>query len=170
MRGASLAYTYFESPIGALLLAGETDALQVLGFPSGSRAMEPAPTWIRDDRVFRDVRDQLAAYFTGELRAFDIAIDPRGTPFQQHVWHLLATIPYGETRSYGDLALTLGASGASRAVGAANGANPLPIILPCHRVIGSTGKLTGFGGGIATKRYLLDLEARVAGHTTLTLL
>src|SRR5437899_10516473 len=107
---------------------------------------------------------QLRAYFAGELREFDLPLDMHGTDFQLRVWRELARIPYGETRSYSQIAAAIGAPQAVRAVGAANGANPIPIIVPCHRVIGSNGALTGFGGGISVKRWLLDHEARVAGQ------
>lgn len=109
--------------------------------------------------AFRDVADQLAAYFAGELTEFDLALDPSGTPFQLTVWAALRTIPYGQTRSYADIARQIGSPTASRAVGLANGRNPISIIVPCHRVIGANGSLTGYGGGIERKRALLDLES-----------
>lgn len=161
--GAALAYTHAASPIGPLLLAGDGAALHVLGFPQGSRALAPAPGWTADDGPFAEVRRQLAAYFAGELRVFDLPLHLGGTVFQNGVWRHLATIPFGATSSYGRIAAELGRPGASRAVGAANGANPLPIILPCHRVVGADGSLTGFGGGLPAKRFLLAHEARVAG-------
>ena len=108
------------------------------------------------------MRQQLEAYFAGELQRFDLALAPDGTDFQQAVWQALTTIPYGATCSYGEIARQIGKPKASRAVGAANGQNPIPIIIPCHRVIGSTGKLTGFGGGLAAKEILLELEQRFA--------
>ncbi|MEM6441120.1 MAG: methylated-DNA--[protein]-cysteine S-methyltransferase [Pseudomonadota bacterium] len=154
-----LLYDWFESPAGRLLLAGDGTALHHLGFPSGSRASRsPHPGWTRDPAAVAGAARQLSAYFAGELAVFDLALAPHGTPFQKRVWALLAQIPYGETRSYGDLAKALDAPGASRAVGAANGANPIPIILPCHRVVGADGKLAGFGGGVPLKRALLALE------------
>jgi methylated-DNA-[protein]-cysteine S-methyltransferase len=115
----------------------------------------------RDDEfpVLKEVSKQLAAYFAAELQNFDLPLDPHGTPFQTKVWRALLDIPYGETRSYGQIAQLLGAPKAVRAVGAANGQNPIPIVIPCHRVIGSNGKLTGFGGGLPLKRLLLDLES-----------
>ncbi|MEO0682831.1 MAG: methylated-DNA--[protein]-cysteine S-methyltransferase [Pseudomonadota bacterium] len=154
-----LVYDVHDSPIGPLLLAGDGTALHHLGFPSGSRASsEPKPGWRRAPQAFAEVRAQLDAYFAGDLRAFDLPLAPPGTPFQRAVWARLAEIPYGRTRSYGDIARALDAPGASRAVGAANGANPIPVILPCHRVVGADGTLTGFGGGLDLKRRLLALE------------
>ena len=122
--------------------------------------MSPSEDWPRDDGFFGAVRRQLDAYFNGELTSFSIVLSHTGTPFQKQVWAALHTIPYGDTISYGELASRIGKPTASRAVGAANGANPLPIITPCHRVIGADKSLTGFGGGVETKRYLLALEQR----------
>lgn len=153
-----LCFANHDSPVGPLLLAGNADALHFLSFEDGHKAFGPKDGWARNDRAFDAVRRQLDAYFAGQLRVFDLPIRPRGTAFQMRVWHWLATIPFGETCSYGDMARALGCPGASRAVGAANGANPLPIILPCHRVIGASGKLTGFGGGIGRKAFLLSHE------------
>jgi methylated-DNA-[protein]-cysteine S-methyltransferase len=163
MADQALSYTHTDSPVGRLLLAGDAEALHIVSFPGGSRAVSPDPGWSRDDGLFGDAKDQLTAYFAGQLQDFDLPLKPAGTAFQMKVWALLRTIPYGETRSYGWLAGALGSPSASRAVGAANGANPLPIIVPCHRVIGANGSLTGFGGGIETKRFLLALEAKAAG-------
>jgi methylated-DNA-[protein]-cysteine S-methyltransferase len=114
--------------------------------------------WRRDDDDFNDVVTQLAEYFDGRRRQFDLPLAPEGTPFQQSVWRALLDIPYGETISYGELATRIGRRSASRAVGLANGSNPLPIVIPCHRVIGASGKLTGYGGGLAIKDQLLALE------------
>lgn len=158
MTALALSYTYFDSPVGELLLAGDEASLHYLSFPSGHKAFGPDSQWERNDAPFSEVKAQLAAYFDGKLQAFDLPLTLHGTDFQKSVWTYLATIPFGETRSYGQLAHHLGTPKASRAVGAANGANPLPVILPCHRVIGSTGKLTGFGGGLPTKTFLLELE------------
>lgn len=156
-------YTYIESPVGPLLAAGDEAALRLLSFPSGRKAVSPRPEWRRSDAPFAEVKRQLAAYFGGELRRFDLPFRLSGTEFQRNVWTLLASIPYGRTRTYGELARALGMPKASRAVGAANGSNPLPIILPCHRVIGANGSLTGFGGGLPTKKYLLRHEAEALG-------
>jgi methylated-DNA-[protein]-cysteine S-methyltransferase len=115
--------------------------------------------WTKDGSPFVEACVQLDAYFAGELKNFDLQLMPKGTAFQESVWHALIEIPYGETWSYGQLAANIGKPKASRAVGAANGVNPIPVIIPCHRVIGASGKLTGFGGGIETKQFLLGLES-----------
>ncbi|MCP5151692.1 MAG: methylated-DNA--[protein]-cysteine S-methyltransferase [Ectothiorhodospiraceae bacterium] len=162
MKDLALRYTYVDSPIGRLLLAGDTRGLHYLGFPSGRGSLAPPPTWTPDPSPFANVTAQLGDYFDGRLRVFDVALVMHGTEFQRRVWTLLRDIPFGETRSYGWLAAALGTPRASRAVGAANGANPLPIIVPCHRVIGADGSLTGFGGGLPTKRFLLELEGALA--------
>lgn len=153
-----------ESPIGALLIAGDDAGLHAISFPSGSRAVVPRIEWERDDGFFEEAFGQLHAYFAGELTNFDLPLCFSGTVFQETVWQALMGIPFGETTSYGALALAIGRPTASRAVGAANGANPLPIIAPCHRVIGAGRSLTGFGGGLDTKRFLLEHEQRVAGR------
>lgn len=155
----TIFYHYQSSPIGDLLLAGDGDALHLLGFPSGSMARRHDAGWKKDAAPFREVSFQLQEYFAGERQAFDLSLAPQGTAFQQQVWAALQEIPFAETWSYGQLAAHIGRPTASRAVGAANGVNPIPIIIPCHRVIGASGKLTGFGGGLDTKRYLLDLES-----------
>lgn len=155
-------YCHIESPLGPLLVSGDAAGLSGLSFPNGHKSYGPAAGWRQDAAPFAEVRRQLEAWFGGEIRSFDLPLVIRGTAFQRRVWALLAQIPFGVTRSYGALAQELGNPGASRAVGLANGANPIPIILPCHRVIGSTGALTGFGGGLAAKRFLLGHE----GHRT----
>lgn len=159
MKTPSLYYTYFDSPVGKLLIAGDETSLHYVSFPSGHKTFGPSSSWEQSGNFFDAVKDQLSDYFAGNRKVFDLPITLHGTDFQKRVWTLLFNIPYGETRSYGELALKLGAPKASRAVGLANGANPIPIIIPCHRVIGSDGKLTGFGGGIKTKQFLLDLES-----------
>lgn len=151
-------YTFMESPIGRLLLAGDGQRLSCIGFPRGKGVVTPRPQWRRDDDAFGRAKEQLREYFDGTRREFDLPLDLRGTGFQLMVWRELARIPYGETISYGELARRIGQPDASRAVGAANGTNPIPIIIPCHRVIGANGSLTGFGGGIETKKWLLALE------------
>lgn len=155
---ASLSYCYHPTPVGDLLLAGDGKALHFVSFPSGSKAFQPRSGWHRDDEPFHEVKRQLDAYFAGDLKHFDLPLALGGTEFQRKVWLALAEIPFGETRTYGWQAEVVAAPGSARAVGAANGANPIPIILPCHRVIGSTGALTGFGGGIEVKRWLLTHE------------
>ncbi|MFO1090719.1 MAG: methylated-DNA--[protein]-cysteine S-methyltransferase [Hyphomicrobiales bacterium] len=151
-------YTWLDSPIGRLLLAGNGESLSVIGFPQGKGTVEPHRGWERDDKAFSNARRQLTEYFDGERQSFELPLAPVGTPFQLAVWQALEAIPFGVTISYGELARRVGNPAASRAVGAANGANPLPIVVPCHRVIGSTGKLTGFGGGLDTKQWLLAHE------------
>jgi methylated-DNA-[protein]-cysteine S-methyltransferase len=125
----------------------------------GVTGREVDPAWIRDDDAFGEAVDQIRRYFAGELTDFDLRLEPRGTEFQRRVWDALRAIPYGERRSYGELARSIGRPGAARAVGAANGANPIALVVPCHRVIGWNGDLAGFGGGLERKRLLLDLEA-----------
>ena len=151
-------YTYAASPIGQLLLAGSADALQVIGFPHGDKARRADIGWERYGEPFKKTARQLNEYFAGERREFELELAPEGTKFQVEVLEALRGIPYGETRTYRDIAEAVGRPKAVRAVGNANGRNPLPIVIPCHRVIGSDGSLTGFGGGIEAKRYLLDLE------------
>ena len=151
-------YCYLNTPIGDLLLAGDNEALCLVGFPQGSMRREPEPDWIYSEKPFKDAREQLQAYFDGKRQSFDLNLRPGGTEFQLRVLEELQKIPYGSTSSYGDIAQRIGRPKAVRAVGAANGRNPIPIIIPCHRVIGSTGKMTGFGGGIPTKEALLRLE------------
>ncbi len=155
-------YTYTPSPLGDLLLAGQGETLSYIGFPNGKARMRHQDVWLPDQQAFREARQQLRAYFAGELMHFDLPLAPAGTPFQQQVWRALQGIPYGQTRSYGDIAAQLGSPLASRAVGAANGRNPLPIVIPCHRVIGASGSLTGFAGGLQAKALLLRLEQRHA--------
>jgi methylated-DNA-[protein]-cysteine S-methyltransferase len=156
-----------DTPVGPLTLVAEGDALVGVwmvdqrhhpGDASHGPAADPG------DPVLALAAEQLRQYFAGERTAFDLPLAPRGTEFQRRVWHALREIPYGETTSYGELAQRLGSPGASRAVGLANGRNPIGIVIPCHRVVGSAGSLTGYGGGIERKRLLLDLESRVAGH------
>ncbi len=155
-------YTMLASPVGELLLAGDDDALHLIGFPSGRGAARPDDHWEQSPAPFAEAARQLDDYFAGRRHTFDLPLAPTGTPFQRDVLAALQQIPYGETRSYADLARAVGRPKATRAVGAANGRNPLPIVIPCHRAIGSDGSLTGFGGGLATKRFLLDLERRHA--------
>ena len=153
-----LSYTHIDSPVGSLMVAGDDDALHYLCFPNSPNAIAPRSDWHQTDAPFLEVRRQLTAYFNGELRQFDLPLFLTGTAFQKSVWRHLSTIPFGETQTYGQLAATLERPKASRAVGAANGSNPIAIILPCHRVIGGNGSLTGFGGGLPTKEYLLSHE------------
>ncbi len=154
----AIFYTTFGSPVGPLLLAGDSNALRLVSFESSKRSTPPRPDWEQDKAPFAEVIRQLQAYFGGELKEFDLPLALEGTDFQLRVWKALRTIPYGETISYAQLAQCIGNPKAVRAVGLANGSNPIPIIVPCHRVIGSDGSLTGFGGGLSTKKKLLELE------------
>jgi methylated-DNA-[protein]-cysteine S-methyltransferase len=150
-----LRYALLDSPIGELLLTGDGESLAGIRMaPVGS----PAPEWRHDPQAFAGAAEQLRAYFAAELRVFDLPLAPDGTDFQRRVWRELTTIPYGRTTSYGAIAAALGNPTGSRAVGLANGRNPIPIVIPCHRVIGSDGSLTGYGGGLPRKRHLLALE------------
>ena len=154
-------YSYMETPIGTLLIAGDDRAIHKIYFPKNGKAEKPEADWVESSRgpIAAAVR-QLKEYFAGKRADFDLPLAPDGTEFQHAVWNQLQEIPYGETISYGELAKRVGNPKASRAVGAANGQNPIPIVIPCHRVIGSNGKLTGFGGGLPTKERLLALEAK----------
>jgi len=156
-------YCYLETPVGTLLIAGDDAAIRRIYFPKNGKPARPEPGWIESRRgpIAGAVR-QLQEYFAGKRADFDLPLAPEGTEFQRAVWRCLQEIPYGETISYGELAKRVGNPKASRAVGAANGSNPIPIVIPCHRVIGSNGKLTGFGGGLPTKERLLALESRQA--------
>lgn len=154
-----LFYTWYESPVGRLLLVGSPAGLRFVSFSNGKHAVSVSPQWAEDRAVFNSAIAQLEEYFAGRRKTFDLALFPQGTPFQKQVWSALQTIPYGETTSYKDLAQRIGKPKTVRAVGAANGANPIPIIIPCHRVIGSDGSLTGFGGGLPLKKRLLELES-----------
>ena len=152
--------TRMESPVGPLLLAADDGGLRRIEFVNGRNPVQAHPQWRDDAEPLRETIRQLRAYFAGELEAFDLPLAPEGTPFQLGVWNRLGEIPYGETISYGELARRIGNPNASRAVGLANGSNPIPIVIPCHRVIGSNGKLTGYGGGLPIKEKLLALERR----------
>jgi O-6-methylguanine DNA methyltransferase len=152
------SFAVVESPLGPLLLGAEDGALTLL-WMSPLPERETGGAEARDRAVLAAAREQLEAYFAGDLTEFDLPLAPVGTPFQQRVWSALVEIPFGETVSYGSLAIRLGRPGAARAVGLANGSNPISIIIPCHRVIGSDGRLTGYGGGIDRKAWLLDHEA-----------
>ncbi len=145
-----------DSPIGPLTLVADGDALA--GLYMAEHRHRPVIDAPRDDSVLPRVREQLAAYFARELKEFDVPLGVAGSPFQQAVWAALTTIPYGESWSYGQLAAAVGRPGAARAVGLANGRNPVSIVVPCHRVVGSSGSLTGYGGGLERKRWLLDHE------------
>jgi methylated-DNA-[protein]-cysteine S-methyltransferase len=155
-----LSYTYLESPIGKLFIAGDSTGVQQILFSTDGRPAAPDSEWEENASVLADAIRQLKAYFAGDLEDFNLSLSPQGTPFQQRVWGELRKIPYGVTISYGELARRIGNPKASRAVGLANGSNPISIVIPCHRVIGSNGKLTGYGGGLPVKEKLLALERR----------
>ncbi|BBZ32436.1 methylated-DNA--[protein]-cysteine S-methyltransferase [Mycolicibacterium confluentis] len=157
-------YRIIDSPIGLLTLAGSGPVLTNLRMVDQTYEPDRAD-WELDDRAFPDAVEQLEAYFAGELREFDLNLEMAGTAFQRKVWNALRTIPYGETRSYGEIAQQIGTPTAFRAVGLANGHNPIAVIVPCHRVIGANGSLTGFGGGLQRKSRLLDLEKSAASPT-----
>jgi methylated-DNA-[protein]-cysteine S-methyltransferase len=156
----AMMYATMESPVGRLLLAGDERALRQVSFADGPRSAGVQVGWLENAGAFAEAIRQLKAYFRGELRTFDLPLGMGGTEFQLRVWSALREIPYGETISYRELAERIGNRKAVRAVGLANGSNPIPIIVPCHRVIGSDGSLTGFGGGLENKRKLLDLECK----------
>ena len=150
--------TEYHSPIGKLVLGADDNGLRHVIFPHGSRCFDPPETWVQTSAGFDQTKKQLDEYFTGTRRRFTIKLSPVGTDFQRSVWLALLQLDYGHTSSYGEIAKLIGKPKASRAVGAANGANPIPIIIPCHRVIGAGGNLTGFGGGLSTKQWLLAHE------------
>jgi methylated-DNA-[protein]-cysteine S-methyltransferase len=158
-----MIHSTIPSPVGPLLLAADDAGLRVIEFPSPRHRVQREDDWQEGDHpVLREARSQLDAYFAGTLHGFDLPLAPRGTAFQQQVWMALREIPYGKAISYAELALRIGKPAAMRAVGSANGRNPLPIVVPCHRVIGADGSLTGFGGGLPTKQFLLQLEGALA--------
>ena len=154
----SIFYTEIESPIGPLLLTMEQDRLTNVCMNQQKRSVEVQAEWISSERPFRAIAKQFAEYFRGKRRTFEIPLSMAGTEFQRSVWDELREIPYGTTTTYGEIAKRIGNPKAVRAVGLANGQNPIPIIVPCHRVIGANGKLTGFGGGLENKAILLQLE------------
>lgn len=155
-------YDWMESPVGELLIAADEEAVRMIGFREGPRPGEVVEGWRRGGALVKEARRQLDEYFEGRRRGFDLSLAPSGTPFQLRAWKALQDIPYGATRSYGEQARAMGQPRAVRAVGAANGRNPIAIVVPCHRVIGGDGRLTGYGGGLEVKQYLIDLEQRVA--------
>jgi methylated-DNA-[protein]-cysteine S-methyltransferase len=167
MTTTSVVHTTIDSPVGELTLVGGEDGLTGLWFSEHRRMPDPTAFGGRSSvgiglSDFAEVEAQLASWFAGERREFDLPLAPVGTEFRRRVWQQLAAIPWGETRTYGQLALDLGDVRLARAVGTANGANPLSIVVPCHRVVGSAGSLTGYAGGLVRKRFLLDHEAPAA--------
>jgi methylated-DNA-[protein]-cysteine S-methyltransferase len=171
-----LGYTTMQSPIGPLLLASTEKGLCYIGFGAEETELPALQRWcrkmmmhitpVRDDAMNETARIQLEEYFAGKRQSFDIPLDMYGTPFQKAVWLELTRIPYGETRSYKEIGLAIGAVKAVRAIGGANNCNPIPIIVPCHRVIGSNGALVGYGGGLAIKEHLLRLEGYLPEETS----
>jgi methylated-DNA-[protein]-cysteine S-methyltransferase len=151
-------YQYMKSPVGKLLVAGDEKGLHLINFPRNGKPSLPESEWKENPKPLQEVLRQIEAYFAGKLKAFSLDICLNVTPFQKKVLTALRRVPYGQTISYGELAKKIGNPKASRAVGQANARNPIPIVIPCHRVIGCSGKLTGFGGGIEVKQALLDLE------------
>ncbi len=151
-------YDYVDTQLGRILIAADEQGLRYLLFEDGPLWLLPQPQWRKSPAALREVRSQLLEYLAGKRTTFDLRLAPRGTAFQQRVWRRLLKIPYGATTSYGRLAGALGSPQAARAVGAANGRNPISIVIPCHRVIGENGRLTGYGGGLAAKEALLELE------------
>lgn len=160
-------HAVLDSPLGPLTLVEEDGALVGVYMADQRHRPDQTAHGDRDDDVLPAAREQLAAYLAGTLQTFDLPVRLRGTPFQQRVWAALRTIPYGQTWSYGRLAAAIGQPTASRAVGLANGRNPVGIVVPCHRVVGSTGSLTGYGGGVERKRWLLDHERAQASPAEL---
>jgi methylated-DNA-[protein]-cysteine S-methyltransferase len=158
-------YSRCSSPVGQWTLVSDGEALTGV-YPESHRALPDTEGWKRDDAFFAGVRDQLIAYFAGRLTEFTVKLNAKGTPFQKRVWNALPDIPLGRTTSYGALATHLGMPAASRAIGAANAKNPISLIVPCHRVIGSTGLATGYAGGVELKQWLLDHEARASRRTS----
>ena len=157
-RPQALLYTTIDSPIGELLLLGDGEALHGLYMQDGRKPVRIAPGWEPSTAPFADVCSQLQEYFAGERTTFEIPLVLKGAPFERQVWRALEDIPYGETVTYGEIARRVGQPSAARAVGLANGRNPIAVIVPCHRVIGADGTLTGYGGGLERKRLLLELE------------
>jgi len=154
-------YCIVKSPIGPILLAGDEEGLKHVNFMKGKKKIEVSDDWVENEEFFREISGQLEAYFSGKLKSFDVKLAPEGTEFQKSVWKALCEIPYGETRTYKDIAVSIGKPKAYRAVGLANNRNPIAIIVPCHRVIGTDGKLTGYAGGLDVKEFLLKLEETI---------
>lgn len=157
------SHTIIDSPLGELTLVAHDGVLAGLYYAEHARRPHPDTFGARDDTGFAAAVEQLDDYFGGRRTGFDLPLAPRGSAFQRRVWELLRRIPYGETRSYGQLAAELGNPGLAREVGAANGRNPISVIVPCHRVVGADGKLVGYAGGLERKRFLLDLEGAATG-------
>ena len=153
-------YDLIDTPMGPVAVTGDEEGIRQIAFQEGRHPLKIEEHWQKDTRVLKAARRQIMAYFTGELQCFDLVLAPVGTDFQQRVWRALKKIPYGCLVSYRDIAVAIGNPGACRAVGGANGKNPIPIIIPCHRVIGSEGQLVGYGEGLDIKKKLIDLERK----------
>ncbi|BCS89791.1 methylated-DNA--[protein]-cysteine S-methyltransferase [Pseudodesulfovibrio sediminis] len=155
-----MRYTRFNTIVGEIALVGNEEGLTTLHMNTeqSSRTVEINKDWVQDETFFAGIKEQLLAYFDGRLTRFDVLLNPQGTAFQQQVWAALRAIPFGQVRSYKDIAISIGNPNACRAVGMANAKNPIPIIVPCHRVIGSNGTLTGYALGLETKKKLLSIE------------
>jgi len=166
MAQEKTVYTYLDSFVGKTLIAQNEMGVKTIWFMEGTKTRAPESGWRHEKNLKTEAVRQLRAYFGGELREFDLTLLLEGTPFQQEVWKALQQIPYGETVSYGDIAKRIGRPKAVRAVGGANGKNHIPIVVPCHRVIGSSGHLTGFGSGVDIKAALLDHELKYSGNKT----
>ncbi len=158
-----MKFSYLDTPLGRMLVTRDDAGITGLDLPASSHQRHVGADWVRDDAAFDDIRTQLGEYFAGTRQQFDLPLHPRGSAFQRRVWAALTEIPYGETTSYGKVAAAIGHPDGARAVGLANGQNPIPIIVPCHRVIGADGSLTGYGGGLPAKQFLLSLEATHSG-------
>jgi methylated-DNA-[protein]-cysteine S-methyltransferase len=158
----TLYATTLDTPIGPLRVIGDGHALHAINLPELKVAPRDHDDVIDDARPLEPILRQLDEFFAGDRKEFDLVLAPRGTPFQQRVWEALRAIPFGETATYGEIAAAIGQPTAVRAVGAANARNPIPIVVPCHRVIGANGTLTGYAGGLSTKQQLLELERKVA--------
>ena len=165
MNMTQIYYEQMPSPIGPLFLVADDEGLREVRFELDRRPHTPLDGWVHSAQKLAEVRRQLEEYFAGKRLTFDLPLKPLGTEFQQSVWQALTTIPYAVTTSYGQISQQILRPKASRAVGAANGRNPIPIIIPCHRVIGGNGTLTGFGGGLAAKQWLLEHEMKCQGFT-----
>lgn len=152
-------YALVESPLGSVLLVGDDVGLTHINFQDGNNRLAVQPDWEQSDTVLAEAVEQIGDYFQGKRKLFDLTLSTRGTEFQEQVWRAVSDIPYGSTDSYGSIAKQINRPKASRAVGAANGQNRLPIVIPCHRVVGSSGKLTGYAGGVYLKKWLLDHES-----------
>ena len=155
-----MEYDIQKTDIGPILAGSDDDGLRYISFQQGKHPMDVPEVWIRNEERLKPVFDQIHAYLHGELTCFDLILAPMGTRFQKSVWAALLEIPYGKTASYGDIAMAIGNPKACRAVGGANGRNPIPLIIPCHRIIGADGKLVGYGSGLPIKRKLLALESK----------